>query len=177
MGKREFNWKIVILGDGSVGKTSLVEYYTHRSFKEFYLPTIGANFSIKETDIDATNRAKVYIWDIAGQSKFSQIRKMFYEKAVGAIFVFDVTSRKSFEGIDTWKKDLEETLGEGFPSALIANKIDLASQRKVTEEEGFEKASDLGMVYYETSAKLGQGVDDAFQNLLILLLDRIKTSS
>jgi small GTP-binding protein len=175
MGKREFNWKICILGDPSVGKTSLVEYYTHRSFKEFYLPTIGANFSIKEVDDIAPNtRAKVYIWDIAGQSKFSQIRKMFYEKAVGAIFVFDVTNRKSFDGIDSWKTDLAETLGEGFPSALIANKIDLASQRKVTEEEGFEKASDLGMIYYETSAKIGQGVDDAFQNLLIMLLDRVK---
>ena len=174
MGKREYNWKICILGDGSVGKTSLVEYYTHRSFKEFYLPTIGANFSIKEADIDASNRAKVYIWDVAGQAKFAMIRKMFYEKAVGAIFVFDVTNRKSFEGIEGWKKDLEETLGEAFPSALVANKIDLASQRKVTTEEGFEKASDLGMVYYETSAKLGQGVDDAFQNLLILLLDRVK---
>lgn len=174
MGKREYNWKIVVLGDGSVGKTSLVEYYTHRSFKEFYLPTIGANFSIKEVDIDASTRAKIYIWDVAGQVKFAQIRKMFYEKAVGALFVFDVTNRKSFEAIETWKKDLTETLGEGFPSALIANKIDLASQRKVTEEEGFEKASDLGMSYYETSAKLGHGVDDAFQNLLILLLDRVK---
>ncbi|NMC06923.1 MAG: GTP-binding protein [Candidatus Lokiarchaeota archaeon] len=174
MGRREFNWKIVILGDGSVGKTSLVEYYTHRSFKEFYLPTIGANFSIKEIDIDASARAKVYIWDVAGQAKFAEIRKMFYEKAAGALFVFDVTNRKSFDGIDAWKQDLVETLGEGFPSALIANKIDLASQRKVTEEEGFEKASDLGMLYYETSAKLGQGVDDAFQNLLILLLDRVR---
>lgn len=174
MGKREFTWKIVVLGDGSVGKTSLVEYYTHRTFKEFYLPTIGANFSIKEVDIDARTRAKAYIWDIAGQSKFSQIRKMFYEKAVGALFVFDVTNRKSFDGINTWNADLAETLGEAFPSALIANKIDLASQRTVTEEEGFEKASDLGMIYYETSAKLGQGVDDAFQNLLILLLDRVK---
>ncbi|MEX2680174.1 MAG: Rab family GTPase [Candidatus Sigynarchaeota archaeon] len=176
MGKREYNWKICILGDPGVGKTSLIEYYTHRSFKEFYLPTIGANFSIKEVDLDANTSAKAYIWDIAGQSKFSQIRKMFYEKAVGAVFVFDVTNRKSFEGIDAWRNDLIETLGEGFPSALIANKIDLVDQRTITPEEGFEKASDMSIAYYETSAKVGQGVDDAFQNLLLLLLDRFKKS-
>nr|MDO8085582.1 Rab family GTPase [Candidatus Sigynarchaeum springense] len=157
-------------------KTSLVEYYTHRSFKEFYLPTIGANFSIKEVDLDANTRAKAYIWDVAGQSKFSQIRKMFYEKAVGALYVYDVTNRKTFDGVDAWRSDLVETLGEGFPSALIANKIDLADQRTITEEEGFEKASDMGIAYYETSAKVGQGVDDAFQNLLLLLLDRFKRS-
>nr|MDO8086663.1 Rab family GTPase [Candidatus Sigynarchaeum springense] len=103
MGKREMVWKIVVLGDGSVGKTSLVEYYTHRSFKEFYLPTIGANFSIKEVDLDANTRAKAYIWDVAGQSKFSQIRKMFYEKAVGALYVYDVTNRKTFDGVDAWR--------------------------------------------------------------------------
>jgi small GTP-binding protein len=174
MGKREFTWKIVVLGDGSVGKTSLVEYYTHHSFKEFYMPTIGANHSIKEIDLDNNSRAKVVIWDIAGQAKFSTIRKMFYEKAVGAIFVFDVTNRKSFEGIESWKKDLVDTLGEGFPSALVANKIDLEAQRKVSTEEAFERASDLGMQYYETSAKLGKGVDDAFLNLLLVLLDRTK---
>jgi small GTP-binding protein len=173
MGKREFTWKVVVLGDGSVGKTSLVEFYTHRSFKDFYLPTIGANHSLKEVDLENTH-AKVVIWDIAGQAKFSVIRKMFYEKAVGAVFVFDVTNRKTFDGIDAWKQDLTDVLGEGFPSALIANKIDLTAQRKVTAEEGFEKSTDLGMLYYETSAKLGDGVDDAFQNLLLLILDRVK---
>nr|MDO8114432.1 Rab family GTPase [Candidatus Sigynarchaeota archaeon] len=163
---------LVILGDPGTGKTSLVEYYTHRSFKDFYMPTIGANFSIKEVDLDNKNRAKVYIWDIAGQSKFATIRKMFYEKAVAAIFVFDVTNRKTLASIEAWKKDLLDSLGEEFPCALVANKIDLP--RDVSPEESFEKASDLGMSYYETSAKTGQGVDDAFMNLLILLLDRAK---
>ncbi|MEX2680173.1 MAG: Rab family GTPase [Candidatus Sigynarchaeota archaeon] len=174
MGKREFVWKIVVLGDGSVGKTSLVEFYTQRSFKDFYLPTIGANHSLKEVDLDANTRVKAVIWDIAGQAKFSTIRKMFYEKAVGAVFVFDVTNRKTFDGIDAWKQDLVEVLGEGFPSTLIANKIDLVDKRQVTAEEGFEKSADLGMLYFETSAKLGDGVDDAFHNLLLLLLDRVK---
>ncbi len=173
MGKREFTWKIVVLGDGSVGKTSLVEFYTHQTFKDIYLPTIGANHSLKEVDLDATH-VKLIIWDIAGQAKFSVIRKMFYEQAVGAVFVFDVTNRKSFDGIDAWKQDLVDVLGESFPSALVANKIDLADKRKVSSEDGFEKSTDLGMLYYETSAKIGDGVDDAFLNLLLLILDKVK---
>ncbi|HME51092.1 MAG TPA: Rab family GTPase [Candidatus Lokiarchaeia archaeon] len=173
MGKN-FVWKICVLGDGSVGKTSLVTYYTQRSFKEFYLPTIGANFSIKEVDLDDKSHVKAYIWDIAGQTKFASIRKMFYEKAVASIFVFDVTNRKSFDGIDAWKADLVESLGAEFPCALVANKTDLEDTRVISSEEGFEKASDLGMSYFETSAKTGVGVDDAFMNLFLLILDRIK---
>ncbi len=174
MGKRVLVFKICVLGDGSVGKTSLIEVYTHQTFKDFYLPTIGANHSIKEADFDTDTHVKAVIWDVAGQAKFSIIRKMFYEKAVGAVFVFDVTNRKTFESIDTWKQDLTEVLGEGFPSALVANKIDLVDKRKVTAEEGFEKSADLGMLYYETSAKLDDGVDDAFKNLLLLVMDRVK---
>ncbi len=172
MVKKEFTWKIVVLGDGSVGKTSLVSFYTKRTFQEFYMPTIGAQFSIKEVTLDENTTAKVFLWDVAGQSKFSMIRKMFYEKAAAAIFVFDVSNKASFESIETWKKDLVEVLGNNFPSAMIANKIDLEHQ--VTMEEGFERAADLGMAYYETSAKTGQNVDDAFTNVLLLLLDRMK---
>jgi small GTP-binding protein len=171
MGK-EFTWKIVVLGDPSVGKTSLVTYYTQRSFKDFYLPTLGANFSIKDVELDSNIHVKVYVWDIAGQTKFASIRRMFYEKAVAAIFVFDVTNKATFNGIEAWKADLVESLGPEFPCALVANKTDL--ERVVTSEEGFEKASDLAMSYFETSAKTGVGVDDAFFNLLLLIHDRTK---
>lgn len=170
----EFTWKIVVLGDGGVGKTSLITYYTQRSFKEFYLPTIGANFSIKEIDLDNNTHAKAYVWDIAGQTKFASIRKMFYEKAAGALFVYDVTNHTTFASIDTWKDDLVESLGADFPCALIANKTDLDEARIISSEEGFEKASDLSMSYFETSAKMGIGVDDAFMNLFVLILDRMK---
>jgi len=170
--KREFIWKICMLGDPSVGKTSLITYYSQRTFKEDYLPTLGANFSIKDIDLDKNSHAKVYIWDIASQVKFASMRKIFYEKANAALFVFDVTNRKSFERIDTWNHDLIDSLGTEFPSALVANKIDM--ERLVTSEEGFDKASDLGMSYYETSAKTGVGVDDAFMNLIILISDRLQ---
>jgi small GTP-binding protein len=175
MVKREFTWKIVVLGNGNVGKTSLVSFYTNRSFKEFYLPTIGAQFSLKQVDLNESTKVKVYIWDIAGQARFASIRKMFYEKSNGALFVYDVTERSSFDAIDTWHADLVEVLGPDFPCALMANKIDLEDRRLVRSEEGLEKAADLGgMIYFETSAKTGENVDDAFLNILLLLLDRYK---
>ena len=172
MVKQQFTWKIVVLGDGNVGKTSLVTYYTKRTFKEFYQPTIGAQFSIKELELDQNTAVKLFLWDVAGQAKFAAIRKMFYEKASAALFVFDITSRQSFDSIETWQKDLINALGEDFPSALVANKMDLVANREVSSEEAFEKAADLGMLYYEISAKTGDGVDDAFQNLLLALHDK-----
>lgn len=172
MVKTQFNWKIVILGDGSVGKTSLVTWYTKRTFDNFYQPTLGAQFSVKEIDITSDTRVKLFLWDIAGQVKFSAIRKMFYERAHAALFVYDVTQPTTFDSIDTWKDDLVDSLGEDFPAALIANKIDLDQGREISTEEGFEKATSLEVPYYETSAKTGEGVDDAFLNLCLLLHDK-----
>lgn len=174
MVKREFTWKICIVGDPACGKTSLVSRYTNRSFDKFYQPTLGAQFSLKNVDLDEKNAAKVYIWDIAGQTKFSAIRKMFYEQSKAVIFVYDVTNKASFNSVDAWRADLIDALGNNFPSALLANKIDLADQRVVPTEEGFEKATDFEIPFYETSALTGEGVDEAFLNLLLLLLDREK---
>ncbi|MHA1683524.1 MAG: Rab family GTPase [Promethearchaeota archaeon] len=168
-----YNWKYVVLGDASVGKTSLVQWYTNRTFDNFYQPTLGAQFSVKKIEPVEGTDVKVFIWDIAGQVKFSIIRKMFYEGAHAALFVFDLTRRKSFESIDTWQSDLIDSLGDGFPAAIVANKLDMKSERQVSIEEGFEKANELGLPYYETSAKTGEGVDDAFLNLTMHLLDRI----
>ncbi|MHA1791331.1 MAG: Rab family GTPase [Promethearchaeota archaeon] len=170
----EFKWKIVILGDGSVGKTSLITWYTKRTFDTFYQPTLGAQFSIKELELSQNLLVKLYLWDIAGQVKFSFIRKMFYEQAKAALFVYDVTNPRSFDSISEWYADLTGTLGSDFPAALIANKIDLDSERVITSEDGFDKATDLELQYYETSAKTGQGVDDAFLNIALLLLDKMK---
>ena len=168
---QEFTFKIVVLGDGNVGKTSLVSFFTTRSFKDFYLPTIGAQFSLKEMDVEDIH-AKLYVWDIAGQAKFSSIRKMFYEKASAALFVFDVTKRPTLDSIPAWQDDLKGVLGEGFPSALVGNKADLIDERGVPSEDAMEVASDLGMLYFETSAKTGQSVDDVFHNIVLLLRDK-----
>ncbi|MHA1683525.1 MAG: Rab family GTPase [Promethearchaeota archaeon] len=173
MVKQEYNWKYVVLGDGSVGKTSLVTWYTNRTFDNFYQPTLGAQFSVKEIEPAENVYIKLYLWDIAGQVKFSGIRKMFYERAHAAIFVFDVTNRNSFNAIKGWRADLIESLGTAFPSAIVANKIDLNADRQVTTEEGFELATEMEIPYYETSAKTGSGVDDAFLNITLHLLDRM----
>lgn len=171
MAGQEYTFKIVVLGDGGVGKTSLVSYFMTRTLKETYLPTIGAQFSLKEMDVEGL-RVKLYVWDIAGQAKFSTIRKMFYEKASAAFYVFDVTKRASLESIPAWQKDLQEVLGEGFPSALVGNKTDLVDQRVVSEEEAMEVSTDHGMLYFETSALTGQSVDDVFHNIVLLLRDK-----
>ncbi|MFX0098187.1 MAG: Rab family GTPase [Candidatus Hodarchaeota archaeon] len=170
--KHEFTWKICIVGDPACGKTSLVSRYTNRSFDKFYQPTLGAQFSVKSVDLDEKYVAKVYIWDIAGQTKFNIIRKMFYEQSKAVIFVYDVTNKTTFRSVDHWRADLIDALGDNFPSALLGNKVDLVDERVVPTEEGFEKATDFQIPFYETSALTGEGVDDAFLNLLLMLHDK-----
>ncbi len=169
-------FKIVLLGDGAVGKTALKNRYMGKSFTGDYLMTIGADFASKEIVVDGIN-LKFQIWDLAGQPRFGAVRDLYYHGCMGGLVVYDVTRPDTYMHMTEWIKELWENNGKGnIPFVLVANKIDLRNQfpNAITEEYGKEYAKQLtstisqtnfAIPYTETSAKTGVNVDLAFELL------------
>ncbi|MEM2109949.1 MAG: Rab family GTPase [Candidatus Odinarchaeota archaeon] len=170
---KKYVFKLVVLGDERVGKTSLIFRYTERRFLGDYKPTIGIDFSAKLVEVGKYN-VDLIIWDLGGQEKYRILRKHYLEGARGAILVFDLTNRQSFEHLNSWYNDLQQNCS-GVPSILVGNKADLTADRKVSPEEGRRKAEELGIKYVECSAKDGTDVDDAFKNITQQMIDKYVT--
>lgn len=166
---REYILKVCCIGDGAVGKTSMVLQYCEKKFRENYIMTIGSNFAIKLLefpDQDPPLHVRLQIWDLAGQIHFGFVRPMFYQGAAGLIYVFDLTRRESFESLDNWKEEAESIL-TGKPFAIVGNKLDLVDDRVVASAEGRKKAKEMGAIgYFETSAKTGENLDILFNALV-----------
>jgi len=164
LSQAKYIFKIVVVGDGAVGKTSLIKKYTEEKFQSDYIMTIGANFAVKNVEVDGVI-IKLQLWDLAGQPQFKEVRSSFYRGAAGAIYVYDVCRPESYLSLVNWKNELVKECGE-VPGVLLANKIDLEEHRKVTHEMGEELAMRLGgLPYFETSAFTGAGVKEAFQKI------------
>ncbi|NHI91527.1 MAG: GTP-binding protein [Candidatus Lokiarchaeota archaeon] len=161
--EQKFTYKIMVLGDGGVGKTSLINQFIEKTFMVDYKSTIGVNIMTKNYTVMENLTIKFSIFDIAGQKYFRKVRKQYYRGSQAIIYVYDVTNRETLEGVKKWKEDVEETLkGQELKSLLIGNKIDLVNQRQVDMMEGKEFAEQMGLPYIETSAKDGTNVDKAF---------------
>ncbi len=156
--------QILTLGDGKVGKTSLLKRYNEDAFTSHHLTTIGIDFITKDVKI-GNDQVTVKIWDTAGQERFRTITHTFYKQAEGVLLVFDVTDRMSYENLHTWVNSIHEHADEKIIKYLIANKIDLTEERKVTKEEGQKMANQYKMKYFETSAKANINVTDAIEGL------------
>lgn len=168
---KEYVFKVVVLGDGAVGKTSLVLQFTEKKFKENYIMSIGANFAIKMITRPEHNIAiRLQIWDLAGQQHFQFVRPSFYRGAFACIYVFDITRRDSYEHIKDWVKESEAYVPD-VPRILLGNKIDLSDERVVSRSEGEILAKMIGAAYYETSAKENRNVDLCFEELNDNLMD------
>jgi len=161
--RSQYVLKVVVVGDGAVGKTSLIIRYTEGHFRESYIVTIGSGFAVKALNLGGT-LVKLQLWDLAGQPHFSSVRPVFYRGSVGAILVYDVTRRETFENIPGWFREVTQVTGD-LTSVLLANKVDLADQRVVSTEEGLAFAQKQGWSYFETSAKDGRGVNEAFRHI------------
>ncbi|UYP47742.1 hypothetical protein NEF87_004027 [Candidatus Lokiarchaeum ossiferum] len=170
-GPKEYIFKVVVLGDGAVGKTSLVLQFTERKFNENYIMSIGANFAIKMINKPEENLAiRLQIWDLAGQKHFQFVRPSFYRGAFACIFVFDLTRRESYEHVKNWVEESEQ-YAPGVPRILLGNKVDLIEERVVSKTEGEALAQELRASYYETSAKEAKNVDICFDDLNNQLMD------
>ena len=171
---KSFIYKICIVGNGGVGKTSMVLRYCENSFKESYLMTIGSNFSTKTVELvdHPQLQVKLQLWDLAGQKHFSFVRPPFYRGATGIIYVFDLTRRSSFADLLEWREEVEKVIGQK-PCIVVGNKLDLAKQgqREVAEQDGEAVRFEMhAMKYFETSAKEGDSVGEIFKTLTLEIL-------
>ncbi len=184
--------KILLLGDGAVGKTSLRNQFLGKSFKTTYLPTLGADYAVKAMPFTVSGNEfnlKFQIWDLAGQPAFGVIRSLYYKRAVGAFLVFDVTNPKSLENLLGWRDEL--IIHTGSPKIatfVLGNKIDLTEDISDTiskdQAEGFitKKLSQnfpylVGpLTYFETSALTGLNVNLVFQALGERIMNQILIS-
>lgn len=157
--------KVLSMGAAASGKSCLIKRYCEGKFVTRYISTIGVDFGVKPVTIKGKT-VKVNFWDLSGQPEFFEIRNEFYKNTQGALMVFDVTSRASFDALDGW---LEESQKFGLQTeqiVLCANKVD-KPKRVITEEEGRAWAEGHGIEYFETSANSGQNVQDMFMHLFV----------
>lgn len=156
--------------------TSLINQYIEQSFSEDYKPTLGANIIRKDVHVDTINaNVRLIMWDLAGQEKYNVIRSMYFQGCVGALLVYDVTRFTTFESINSkWLKDFKKYVKKEGTYIVIGNKIDLKDERVVSTEDGKKYAEDINASdFVETSAKYGENVEKAFENLVFQILKRL----
>ncbi len=158
---REMRYKLIVVGDPEVGKTSTILRFTDNAFRRTYNPTIGVNLSDKLLRYK-DEAIKFVLWDIAGQSKFRMMRGHFYKGADGLLLIFDLTSPESLANISNWYEDVKIHIQADLPGLLLGNKNDLIDQRKVQRTEGESVAKALNLEYYETSALTGENIAACF---------------
>lgn len=174
--EKKYMLKLLLLGDLAVGKTSLINRYIQGKFSEDYQPTLGVNIVRKDIRFVKINAlVRLIIWDIAGQQKYSISREAYFQGALGALFVYDISRDSTFKNIKTkWHQDFKNYAKKDGINVLIGNKSDLTNERMVTEEEGRELATDLKAIkFIETSAKYGVNVEDAFRAIVLQALENM----
>ncbi|XP_059055319.1 ras-related protein Rab-21 [Achroia grisella] len=171
-----YNFKVVLLGEGCVGKTSLLLRYIEDKFNDKHLTTLQATFLNKKININE-KRINLSIWDTAGQEKFHALGPIYYRNSNGAILVYDITDEDSFGKVKNWVKELKKMLGSDIVLIITGNKIDLEHERTVPLEEAESYANMVGAKHYYTSAKLNQGVEDLFLDLTREMVERYENNS
>ncbi|TFY75989.1 hypothetical protein EWM64_g8024 [Hericium alpestre] len=179
----DFLIKLLLIGDSGVGKSCLLLRFCDDAWTPSFITTIGIDFKIRTIELDG-KRIKLQIvrglitlwfwrnscealaqWDTAGQERFRTITTAYYRGAMGILLVYDVTDERSFNNIRTWHANIEQHASEGVNKILIGNKSDWVDKKAVTEEQGRELADELGIRFMETSAKINEGVEEAFFTL------------
>nr|XP_011448759.1 ras-related protein Rab-21 [Crassostrea gigas] len=163
-GGRNFSFKCVLLGEGCVGKTSLVLRYVENKFNDKHITTLQASFLTKKLNIGG-KRVNLSIWDTAGQERFHALGPIYYRDSNGAILVYDITDEDSFQKVKNWVKELRKMLGNDICLCIAGNKIDLEKERHVSVADAEAYAASVGAKHFHTSAKLNKGIEEMFLDL------------
>jgi len=174
----EFRFKIVVVGDGAVGKTSLIKKYTKGTFEKDYVKTIGAQLSKYNKEING-DIIRLIFWDIAGQDDFNFLHHLFYKEAKAAIIVYSLEDneigKNSFTHIKNWHEVVVKNC-ENIPVVLFANKVDLVDESSLDSAETQKLVNERNFLnFFLTSAKTGQGVIEAFNTIIEQLYLKFKT--
>lgn len=168
----EYAFKLILGGEGGVGKTSMVHRFVEDSFKTDYKSTIGTSIMKKECNFEGLeSKVRFVIWDLAGQAQFQRVRQTYVSNAEAGILVYDVTRKETFTNIEKWFKETTDA-SKDISLILVGNKVDLVENRVITTEQGEELATKLKLSYVETSAKTGENINDAFKILALQIIKR-----
>ena len=160
--------QILLIGDSLVGKTCLIQRYVNGTFKDDYILTVGLDYHTKLEIINNLN-VSVKLWDTAGQERFKALTPSFFRNAEGVVIAYDVTNSESFDNLKFWISSIKTNLFEKnifIPIIIIGNKIDLEDMREISKDVASAFAKENKFKYFETSAKTGEGVDEAFRDLV-----------
>uniref|UniRef100_A0A1L8DV39 Ras-related protein Rab-21 n=1 Tax=Nyssomyia neivai TaxID=330878 RepID=A0A1L8DV39_9DIPT len=170
-----YTFKIVLLGEGCVGKSSLVLRYVEDKFNPKHITTLQASFLNKKINVNG-RRINLSIWDTAGQERFHALGPIYYRSSNGAILVYDITDEDSFQKVKNWVKELKKMLGADICLAIAGNKTDLDKNRNVSLDVAQSYAADVGAKHYETSAKTSEGIDNLFLDLANDMIEAFEAS-
>ncbi|KAM6985438.1 ras-related protein Rab-32-like [Aplochiton taeniatus] len=170
--EREHLFKVLVIGDIGVGKTSIIKRYVHQIFSQHYRATIGVDFALKVLVLDERTVVRLQLWDIAGQERYGNMTRVYYREAVGALLVFDVTRASTFDSVLKWKEDLDTKVtlphGKAVPTVLLANKSDQMSLQSLRLDSFCREHGFVGC--FQTSAKENTNIEAATRFLVEQIL-------
>nr|CDS35113.2 Ras protein Rab 8A [Hymenolepis microstoma] len=172
----DYLFKLLLIGDSGVGKTSLLFQFTEEQFNATFIATIGIDFKIRTIEVDG-KKIKLQIWDTAGQERFRTITTAYYRGAMGIMLVYDITQPKTYYNIKHWLRNIVDHANSDVEQMLLGNKCDMESQRQVTREEAQEFARQNNIDFFETSAKEGENVIAAFTQLARCIKQKIEAKT
>lgn len=167
---KSYCFKVVLLGEGCVGKTSLALRYCENRFSDRHITTLQASFLTKRLNI-CGKRVNLAIWDTAGQERFHALGPIYYRDSNGAILVYDITDEDSFQKVKNWVKELRKMLGSEICLSIVGNKTDLEKDRHVLIEEAETYAASVGAKHFHTSAKVNKGIEELFLDICKKMLE------
>ena len=165
-------YKIIVIGDPSVGKTSLLTKFATNQFKEQYLPTVGVNIVKEQVEIKDGEKEvliNLLLWDVAGQPQFYMLHRPYFNGADGVMLIFDITRSSTFSNINNWWSTCVKFGLSSTSRLLIGNKADLKDERKIIKPMADHLAEKVNAAYYETSAKEGENVKKIFHKMAELV--------
>ncbi|KAF8794390.1 ras-related protein Rab-3-like [Argiope bruennichi] len=171
----DYMFKILIIGNSSVGKTSFLFRYAEDAFTSAFVSTVGIDFKVK-TVFRQDKRVKLQIWDTAGQERYRTITTAYYRGAMGFILMYDVTNEESFNSVRDWVTQIKTYSWDNAQVVLVGNKCDMEDERVVSTERGKQLADQLGLEFFETSAKENLNVKIVFERLVDIICDKMSES-
>ena len=176
MSDDDLPFKVLILGDYSVGKTCFLNRYVNNIFIENCLSTLGMDYILKNIPMKDGSIVKLKIWDTVGQERYKAVSKSFYQGAHAIILIFSVIDKKTFGNIHNWINQLKKEVNEKVPLILVGNKIDCEEKRVINKLDAEKLANEFNINYYDCSAKTGQNINKAFDDLIKRLVKTVDRS-
>ena len=173
---KEIEIKVCLLGDVSVGKTSIASRYCKNTFSDLYINTIGGAYQQQSVTLNNGTKIRLHIWDTSGQDRFRSMTNLYYQDAQVAILTYDVTNEESLESLNYWLEQLNNKVEvDNMILCLAGNKIDVeASKKVISTSKGKAFAEENNMIFYETSAKTGTGIKELFQAIAVKAYELMK---